>query len=142
MSQTISESGYERLEIQIAWYDSRSISAQRSFKTTKTMELIFAALIPFAAKVEPNTAAMLGVAITVLVGLQHVNKWEENWITYRSTCEALKHEKFSYLGESGVYEGKDTLEARRILVGRVESLISTEHSKWISRQEYEVKGKT
>jgi hypothetical protein len=33
----------------------------------------------------------------------------------------------------------DDITAKQALVERVESLISTEHSKWISRQEYENK---
>jgi len=91
------------------------------------------------AGINVTTTAILGVAITMLEGLQQMNQWSQNWTTYRSTCEALRHEKYSYLGKSGVYEGKEDAEAKRILTQRVESLISTEHPKWISRQEYESK---
>jgi len=33
----------------------------------------------------------------------------------------------------------DDIPAKQALVERIESLISTEHSKWISRQEYAIK---
>jgi hypothetical protein len=44
--------------------------------------------------------AGLGVLITVLEGLLHLNQYQQNWINYRSTCEALKHEKYIYLGKA------------------------------------------
>jgi hypothetical protein len=133
------DSGYIRLEKQITWYDNKSMSAQRWYKRTKLTEIVCAALVPFMATVNVPITAGLGALITILEGVQQLNHLSENWITYRSTCEALRHEKYSYLGGSGVYEGKAADEAKRILTARVESLISTEHSKWISRQEYDSK---
>ncbi len=68
-------------------------------------------------------------------GVQAINQWHHNWITYRSTCEALRHEKYTYLERADPYDGYSDEQARKILVERVESLISTEHSKWIASQE-------
>lgn len=133
------ESGYQRLETQIKWYDNKSMSAQNNYKRAKIAEICFAALVPFMAGISVTVTAILGILITILEGLQQLNQWSQNWVTYRSTCEALRHEKYSYLGKSGVYEGKDEVEMKRILTQRIESLVSTEHAKWISRQEYENK---
>ncbi len=135
------DSGYPRLEQQIRWYDCRSISAQRWYKATKIVEIVCAAIVPLCAHVCATLTGTFGVIVIVLEGLQQLNHWSENWITYRSTCEALRHEKYSYLGGSGVYEGKTAEDASRTLTGRVEALISTEHAKWISRQEYSSKRK-
>lgn len=132
------ESGYPRLDQQIRWYDRESMKSQHRFKRAKVAEIVCAALMAPMAKIETTIAAALGVAVVVLEALQQLSQWNENWITYRSTCEALRHEKYSYLGRSGVYEAKTEEQARRILVQRVESLVSTEHAKWISRQEYEI----
>lgn len=132
-------SDYPRLEQQIKWYDSKSISAQYWYKKTEMAELICAVMIPFMANYNANFTALLGACVVLIAGSQQINQWSQNWTTYRSTCEALRHEKYSYLGKSGVYEGKTSQEAKNILTQRVESLISTEHSKWISRQEYEIK---
>jgi hypothetical protein len=132
-------SGYSRLEQQISWYDSKSGSAQKYYKRIKFCEFIFGAAVPFMAHVSPWVTSALGVAVILLEGLQHLNQWQHNWITYRSTCEALRHEKYSYIGRSGVYDGHSDEECKKILVERVESLVSTEHAKWISRQEYDSK---
>ncbi|MBU1044771.1 MAG: DUF4231 domain-containing protein [Candidatus Omnitrophica bacterium] len=130
------DSGYQRLEEQIKWYDTKSMSAQSYYKKIKLVEIFCAASIPFLANVNVALTASFGVTVTLLEGLQQLNQWSQNWVTYRSTCEALRHEKYSYLGKSGVYEGKDEIESKRILSQRVEALVSTEHAKWISRQEY------
>ena len=95
--------------------------------------------MPLTALWNGWVTAAIGVGAVVLEGLQQLNQWQHNWITYRSTCEALRHEKYSYLGRSGSYDGMDDTEAFKALVERTEALISTEHAKWISRQEYEQK---
>lgn len=130
------DSGYERLEWQIKWYDSKSATAQRYFKVTKYVTIISAAAIPIIVHYEFNLAvAILGALIAVLEGANHVNQWQHNWITYRSTCEALRHEKYTYIERADPYDLEDDKAARKLLVERVESLISTEHSKWIAVQE-------
>jgi hypothetical protein len=133
------DSGYPRLEQQIRWYDSKSGEAQRLFKNVKIAQVVFGAFVPLTALWNGWVTASLGVAVVVLEGLQQLNQWQHNWITYRSTCEALRHEKYSYLGRSGPYDGMNDEEARKALVERTESLISTEHAKWVSRQEYATK---
>ncbi|MEI9412924.1 DUF4231 domain-containing protein [Mesorhizobium salmacidum] len=132
------DSGYQRLEQQIRWYDSKSGDAQRCYKNVKIAEFILSALVPLTALWNGWVTAALGVGAVVLEGLQQLNQWQHNWITYRSTCEALRHEKYSFLGGSGSYDGLSKDEAHMALVERVESLISTEHAKWISKQEYEL----
>ena len=85
-------SGYERLEAQINWYDSKSGSAQRYYKNSKIAVIIAAAAVPISALVGwAYVAAALGGLIAVLEAVQHLQQWQHNWITYRSTCEALRH---------------------------------------------------
>lgn len=133
------DSGYPRLESQIAWYDTRSGQAQKYYKWIKITEIICAACVPIFAQIDGIVTSCFGGAILVLEALQQINQWQHNWITYRSTCEALRHEKYSFLGGSGPYKDLDGTTAKQALVERIESLISTEHSKWISRQEYAIK---
>ena len=130
------DSGYERLEGQIVWYDSKSGSAQRAFKWGKYIVFAASASISITALLDYKLlTAFLGAVIAVCEGIQHVNQWQHNWITYRSTCEALRHEKYTYLERADPYDGLDDQAARKLLVERTESLISTEHSKWIASQE-------
>ena len=125
----------KRLEDQIAWYDGRSRRAQSWYKTLKVVQIISAALVPLLAGFNAPRAAIgaIGVLIVVLEGLQQLNQYHDHWIGYRSTCEALKHEKYLFEAASGPYATIERPE--RLLAERVESLISQEHAKWISAQE-------
>jgi hypothetical protein len=128
---------YARLEGQIDWYDRKSRTAQRAFKRIKVAEILSAAVIPFLAGISiPNDKliiAGLGVLITILEGILHLNQYQQLWDTYRSTCEALKHEKFVYLGKAGPYA--NATDAHALLAERVESLVSQEHAQWNSFQQ-------
>lgn len=141
-NNTEPDSGYPRLESQIDWYDQRSGEAQKHYKVLKITEIICAAFIPFISQIDGSITAILGIIVIILEALQQINQWQHNWITYRSTCESLRHEKYSFLGRSGPYKDLDDNVVKQTLVERVEGLISTEHSKWISRQEYAVKKTT
>lgn|SRR6185312_3765350 len=130
---------FERLEDQIAWYDGKSSSNQKTFRHIKVAEIVAAALIPFLTPLRMSgfefkyVVGLLGVVITALEGLLHLNQYQQNWITYRATCEALKHEKFLYLGKAGPYA--TATDAHALLAERTESLVSQEHAKWASIQQ-------
>ncbi|MEH3045522.1 DUF4231 domain-containing protein [Sphingomonas adhaesiva] len=132
------DSGYARLESQISWYDSKSGSAQAWHKRATIGKVLVASSIPICALYGLNVAAAtLGGLIVVIEAVQQLNQWQHNWVTYRSTCEALRHEKYTYLGRVGPYDDIDDSAAFKVLVERIESLISTEHSKWVGRLQNE-----
>jgi Protein of unknown function (DUF4231) len=126
---------WERLESQIAWYDKKSNQNQHWFKRLKVLQIVAAAGIPVAAALgspsEPIGAA--GALIVVLEGLQQLQQYQQNWTTYRSTCERLKHEKYLYLAQAGPYTAAPRREA--LLAERVEGLVSQEHAAWVSQQQ-------
>jgi hypothetical protein len=99
------------------------------------MQLLMAAAIPVVATLSLHAAitATLGTLIVVLEGLQQLNQYQQNWGSYRSTCEALRHEKFLFLAEAGPYAGVE--QRSRLLADRIEGLISQEHAKWVSARE-------
>src|SRR5258705_12094953 len=95
----------ERLDGQIDWYDKKSKCAQCWFKSLKFMEIAAAAAIPLVVvfKLPPAVSAVLGSLVVGIEGVQHVNQYQHNWITYRSTCEYLRHEKYLYQAKAGPY---------------------------------------
>ncbi len=132
-----------RLEDQIDWYDRKSSLNQRIFRRIKITEILAAALIPFVSVFRMQfvsyATAGLGVLITVLEGMLHLNQYQQNWINYRSTCEELKHEKYVYLGHAGPYACANDPHA--LLAERIESLVSQEHAQWASVQQQGAKDK-
>jgi hypothetical protein len=120
---------WERLEDQLGWYDRKSRDSQRRYKWLSLLQLAIAAALPVVAAVDSPVWVTGGLAavIVVLEGAQHLYQFQEHWITYRSTAEALKHERYLYLAKAGPYGGEDR---HRQLAERLEGLVSQEHAKW------------
>ena len=126
----------DRLNDQIAWYDRKSNYNQRVFKILKGWTIVAAALVPLLAAFglrDVRIAAVIAASIAVVEGIQQLNQYQTNWILFRSTCEALKHEKFLYLSSAGPYRNADG--AMALLAERIEGLVSQEHAKWTSGRE-------
>ena len=77
-------------------------------------------------------------AIVLLEGLQVLNKWQENWILYRATCESLRNEQHLFAETAGPYAGRKPDAAQRLLAERISSLVMAEHSKWAQAHEHKV----
>jgi hypothetical protein len=131
---------WERLEAQIAWYDEKASACQRAFKATKVAIIALALAIPVLAEYahipgfERSPALLVAIAaggILLLEGLLHINKWQENWILYRSTCEGLRHEQHLFFEKAGPYAKLKPEEAQRLLAERSGALVMAEHSKWV-----------
>lgn len=133
--------GRERLEDQIDWYDRKSRYNQSWFKRLKICQIVTAAAIPFVASISAPVwvAGGGGALIVVLEGLQQLQQYQQNWTTYRATCERLKHERYLYLAEAGPYAAAEKPDA--LLAERVEGLVSQEHAAWSAhREEADKKG--
>jgi hypothetical protein len=125
---------WARIEEQIEWYDRKSAHAQRWFKGLKIAQIVTAAAIPVMAG---NSAPAwlvggAGALIVVLEGLQQLQQYQQNWASYRATCERLKHERFLFMAQAGPYGTNPNPEA--MLAERVEGLVSQEHAAWVSQQ--------
>ena len=125
-----------RLTDQIEWYARRSSSNQFWYKWIKLAQIVLAASIPVLSLVELPwwrwITAVLGGLIVVLEGVQQLWQFNTMWISYRSTAEQLKHEKYLFLAFSGPYTGLDTDDALKLLSERGEERVSTEHAKWVN----------
>lgn len=132
------DSGYWRLEDQINWYDRKAGDAQSAYKRVRIFQIIVTALVPISAVAAPEKAifpGILGAVVLILEGTLELGAFHRNWIKYRATCEALRHEKFLFVARAGHYEALDQDQAFKELVERVEALISTEHAQWIRQAE-------
>lgn len=91
----------ERVDDQIKWYGNKSSRNKRAHHLLRIVEIVAAALIPsLTGYVDEKTGGvklavgLLGVIVAVAAGLLALYKLQENWLQYRATYEALKHEKF------------------------------------------------
>lgn len=124
-----------RLEDQIAWYDAQSTYHKRWFKRLKVTQLTAVAAVLVLAALDSTgwPTALVGALLMVLEGLQQLNQHQQNWMSYRSTCEALKHEKYLFRAVAGPYA--KAAQPARLLAERTEGLVSQEHADWTERRE-------
>ncbi len=127
----------QRLQDQIDWYDRKSLSSQQAFRRMRKFEIVAAAIIPLLSGLSASNpeftmtgsvlAGFLGVGVAVIAGFLALGQHQEHWIEYRTTCESLKKEKFMFLAQVEPYDGED---AFKVLVQRVETLVSKENTNW------------
>ncbi len=97
------------------------------------MEIIAAACIPFFVGFQQFSpafsifAGFLGVLIVILNGMQQLNKYHENWLSYRGCIENLKREQFYFESRIKPYAGEG---AFKIFVENFEELLRSENKKW------------
>lgn len=83
-------------------------------------------------------SSIIGGLIVVITGVTQLEKYQENWILYRTTTELLKKERYFY--ENNVGDYTDEKERNKILVERVESIVSAETSKYFTIHQPSQKG--
>ncbi len=134
----------ERVDDQIKWYSNKSQKAQKTYKCIQTIEIILAAIIPLLSGYTtvhisiPIIIGAFGIVITILESLAKLNKYHENWIQYRSTCELLKYQKYLFLTHSAPYNNEnETVE--NLFVRNIEQIISSENNQWKNINEQEEK---
>ena len=122
----------ERVEDQIKWYDHQSGFNNRWFISLRAVEIAAAATVPFLSGFAGNlwiraTVGVIGIIITLCAGITHLCQFQERWIEYRTTAEALKKEKFLFVTKTEPYDSDDAFS---ILVQRMETLVSKENVTW------------
>lgn len=125
-----------RLDSQLRWYDTKSLHAQRWYKRLKLVQVALAILIPVMSLLPADctkwATAISGTVIALLEAVQQMNQYSTLWVTYRSTAERLKHEKYLFLSAAGPYRALPEPERLIQLAERVEEHVSTEHANWFN----------
>ena len=126
---------------QINYYEVKAERNQRIYRRLQWALIIFAALTP--ALIEFNLKSLLGegfghiatltsVIVVILTAALKTFKYQEYWINFRTTCEALKKEKYLYDAELSDYQQSDDRQAQ--FIDRIEALLSRENTLWLSVQ--------
>lgn len=134
----ISEYIKNRVEGQINWYEEKANHNKKSFHICQTIIIITSAIIPiiniidFATFEIRITSSILGGIIVGLTSLIQLKKYQDNWILFRTNEEILKKEKFLYINQAGGYSNQKQEERDKLFVERIESIISSETSKFFT----------
>jgi hypothetical protein len=135
-----------RLDDQIKWYSEKSAFNKSRYRLFQVVIIIASGTIPIlnltvtAFKADAQHAALftssiLGSIITIITAFLQMEKYFDNWILYRTTAESLKREKILFQNNAGEYSNLNESEKNRILVERVEAMLSSENAKFFASQQ-------
>ncbi len=123
-----------RIEEQILWYSARASKNKKKYYMCNTTIIVVSALITsmsgfdFFPTAKNLILGLMGALIAIVTGLSSLYKFQEKWTEYRTTAESMLQEKFYYATLTGPYDKQE--EPLKVLVSRVENLISKENSTW------------
>ncbi len=135
----------ERLDEQISWYGKKSSYNKLRFRICQLIIIVSSAVIPIINLGIPlfgsdpfkalGITAILGGVITIVTALSQMDAYFETWVLYRTTGETLKRERFLYINSAADYSALSGEAKNKLLVERVEAMLSSENSKFLSLQQ-------
>ena len=121
----------ERYDIEVKWYDKKSILNKRLADIFQILIILLAAITPVFAALELKWFTIVSSSlIAAISGIFRYCKFDELWHNYRTICETLRKEKNFYDFKLNDYQDAEYPE--KVFIERVESLISQENTKWFS----------
>ena len=143
---TFSKYVEDRYVDQVNWYDGKARENQTKYRRLQWVLIILAAMTPALIELDLNEligkgfghlATVTAGVVAILTAAMKTFKYQENWINYRTTCEALRREKYYLDGAIGEY--KNTANKEALFIERAEGLMARENTLWISTQKSDSK---
>ncbi len=125
-----------RYESAMKYYDDRAITNQRGHRFCSIYTLVVSVALTPILILDPKgagkiIAAILAPTVAIVTGIASHFQFHENWLSFRATWDALKHEL--YWRDAQLYEYKEAADRNALFVERVELLISKEGTDWLTR---------
>ena len=122
----------ERIKGYQTWYDGKARSCKSRYLWMRGLTVVGGALVPVLVNFDFNavqyTTTTVSLLVVILVSLESVLHYREQWKNYRSTEQYLGHELVYYETRAGAYRDIDGKQAFLLLVDRVESAIASENA--------------
>ena len=129
----------KRCAEQIGWYERHAGRARLLYRTFQSAVVVLAGLTPVLALGEkgPELVQVLPAALaSVFAAIVGLWSWQENWVRFAATAEALKSELVKFQTRTGEAYAV-SLDEETVLnnfVVRIEGLASGELAAWGARQ--------
>lgn len=128
----------------MGYYDSRAKKNQIAHRFSSIYVLIVSVAITpiltagiFPKEVGTIIAAILAPTVAIVTGISAHYQFHENWLSYRATWDAFRHER--YWRDAQVDEYRNVEDRNSLFVERVEALISQEGADWLKRHTHKEK---
>ena len=114
------------------WYKKAAIRSRRAHRTSAIAIQIVAASIPVSvalAPSEPTIPAVLGAVIVLLSSLRSIFNWQEDYLRFSSSREAVEQERRRYRLRVKPYD--DPVTRSGLLAELVSEIEKNEMSGWL-----------
>ncbi len=128
----------ERLNQFRAWYDVKATRAKKIYQRMRTLTVAGGAAVPVLINLEVEgfdfniITTLISLLVVVLVSLESVFHFREQWKNYRATEQLLAKEYFNYVTAEGYYRNKEENGAFLDFVDRVENAIASENASTLN----------
>jgi len=120
------------------WYDKKAVATKARYLRMRGFSVIAGGSVPVLINIpaEPSIlgpviralVTVISLLVVIVVSLESVFHYREQWKNYRSTEQLLGHEKFLFGSRVGPYQALTDEEAFRLFVERVEGAIAAENA--------------
>ncbi len=124
----------QRLNQALSWYDAKSVQCKNRYLRMRAFTVIGGALVPvlvnlYELPLVVTITTVISIGVVILISLESVFHYREQWVNYRSTEQYLRKEYFLFTANEGVYADlRSEDEAFRMFVERVEQAIDVENA--------------
>jgi hypothetical protein len=131
----------ERFNPMIEWYDGKAAWAKTRYLRVQAATVVGGALVPVLVNIDlaafaygpqilRGATTAISILVVILVALEGVLHYREQWVNYRSTEQFMRKEYYSFVAADGLYEsvGDDSAAALRKFIERVEQAMSAENA--------------
>jgi hypothetical protein len=126
----------ERLNQFIEWYDKKAVKAKRTYQWMRALTVVGGAIVPVLINIKfpyiDIGTTILSLMVVILVSLESVFHFREQWKNYRSTEQLLAKEYFNFTSGQGPYRNQNDKESFLNFVERVENAIAAENSSTLN----------
>jgi hypothetical protein len=127
----------ERINQFRAWYDKKASSAKKKYQSMQAATVLGGAVVPILINISDETwmkyvNSVISLGVIVLISLETVYHFREQWKNYRSTEQLIAKEYFNYVSGEGPYRNLSPKDAFLQLVERVENAIESENASTLN----------
>lgn len=135
---TITQTEYidERLNQFREWYDFKAVRAKKLYQWMRATTVIGGAIVPVLINSPIQNVdiitTLISLLVVILISLESVFHFREQWKNYRATEQLLAKEYFNFVAGEGSYRNKKPEEAFLDFVDRVENAIASENASTLN----------
>lgn len=125
----------ERFNDYISWADGKAITAKSRYQWMRALTVVGGAIVPVLVNVDWPDATwtklattLISIVVVLMVSLESVFHYREQWVNYRATEQYLRKEYFLFTTKEGMYRDKNEPDAFILFVEHVENSIEAENA--------------